>query len=45
MLEKGQLDSLKLKEKLGHTKLEITVGVLLGIAVSFAYQFFIASGL
>lgn len=45
LLEKGQLDSLKLKETLGHTKQEITVGVLLGITVSLALQFFIASGL
>ena len=45
LLEKGQLDSLKLKETLGHTKQEITVGVLLGIAVSFGLQYLIASGI
>ncbi|NBV82532.1 divergent PAP2 family protein [bacterium] len=45
MLEKGQLDGLRLKETLGHTKQEITVGVLIGIAVSLIVKLLIMRGL
>jgi acid phosphatase family membrane protein YuiD len=44
LVEKGNLDALKLKETLGHTKKEVTVGVLLGIAVSLLMYIMIVSG-
>ena len=45
LLEKGDLDTLKLKESLGHTKFEICVGVLLGITVSFALHYYLSGSL
>ncbi len=39
----GQLETSELKVTRGHTKREVSVGVLLGIAISFAMYFLIAS--